>query len=266
MQIRNPAMVRLASGDIQRRYEPNFAWKSVCAQFQALPGLRGFWPMSSFDESGDAYDLSGQGRTLTYNGSPEYAHDGLIHYIDLDDATSDYLGRGDEAGLDILGNESYVDSDARGLTMGGWCWWDTRPSTPNEAHFMAKRDDPGDRSYYLRQWQTGEMQALVSGNGVAEVDAETTDALTLGAWHFAVMRFIPSTELLLFFDGTSYTDTVGVPATIFNSAGDFAIGRPGSINSYYMDGRASLCFLCACALGIGAIRSLYQQSRALFGL
>ena len=94
----------------------------------------------------------------------------------------------------------------------------------------------------------------------------TSSAITLSAWHFAVMRFTPGTEVLLFVDGTGYTDAVGVPATIFNSTAAFAIGRPGSLNAYYMDGRASLCFLCATALGIGTIRSLYQQSRALFGL
>ena len=60
-QINRDQVVTWLASIFQRRYEPNFAWKSACSAHQALPGLRGFWPMSGYDDTGRATDLSGQG-------------------------------------------------------------------------------------------------------------------------------------------------------------------------------------------------------------
>jgi len=89
----------------------------------ALPGLRGFWPMSSFNEAGNAYDMSEQGRVMTYNGNPLYNYDGVVPYVALD-GIGDFLSRADEAGLDIIGTETYVDGAVHGLTLGGWFYFD----------------------------------------------------------------------------------------------------------------------------------------------
>ena len=43
--------------------------------FLSLPGLRGLWSMSAIQSNGDAFDQSGNGRLLTYNGNPTYNQD-----------------------------------------------------------------------------------------------------------------------------------------------------------------------------------------------
>ena len=91
----------------------------LISPFLALPGLVGFWPMSSVQRStGNAYDLSGQTRTLTYNGNPTYnINNDFAPYIRLD-GTGDFLSRADETDLDILGTETIYASTVRGLTLG----------------------------------------------------------------------------------------------------------------------------------------------------
>lgn len=264
MQIRNPAQVRLLSADFQRRYESNFAWRSVCAQIQALPGLRGFWPMSSFDEGGDAFDISGQGRTLSYNGNPEYNHSNLIHYIDFD-GTGDYLGRGDEAGLDIIGTETYVAGTANGLTMGGWFWFDVVAGGEQDVFLKFNIFPDGSYGIFKQNAQEIVRGFVISGGATTYADdGITRPPVVIDTWYFIVLRFDPSTELRLWANSAMSVNTVGIPATIDNSPAPLTIGASGIVADE-MTGRASLCFLCAAALGTGTIRSLYQQSRALFG-
>lgn len=46
-------------------YAPTTSWGNIVSMNLGLPGLRGYWPMTSIDENEAVYDLSGQGRTLT---------------------------------------------------------------------------------------------------------------------------------------------------------------------------------------------------------
>ena len=84
IQRRNDESVNLLSADLQLRYESAFAWKTACSMYQALTGLRGFWPMSALASGGNAFDLSANVRTLTYNGNPTYDFDSLAPYIRFD--------------------------------------------------------------------------------------------------------------------------------------------------------------------------------------
>ena len=239
------------------------AWKAACSVMQALPGLRLFVPMSSFDENGDAFDLSGQDRTMSYNGDPTYNYDGLAPYINLD-GTGDYLSRADEAGLDILGTESYVAAGARGLTLGGWFWAD---ALQDFDAFLSKFVVVGNGSYLLRMDTAVNARAsfLVSVDGLAITFSGTPPAgsLTTGAWHFIVGRFDPSAEVAVYFNGTFYRNAVAIPASIFNSNADFAVGgRSGG--TALLDGRASLCFLCAAYHSDALVRALFAATRGLF--
>jgi len=263
-QTRNDQMVGLLSGDLQRRYEPNLAWKTACSAMRMLPALRGFWPMSSFNENGDAYDLSGQGRTLTYNGNPTYNYSSLIHYIDLD-GTGDYLSRTDEAGLDILGTESYVAGAAQGLTLGGWFYFNNMAAASE--YCIAKYDTFGvaQRAYGLLRIATGEARLSISNNGAALVTVTSVDILSPTAWYFLVGRFDPSAEMKVWINGNAWTNVAAIPASIFNSTADLTIGaRTGGYE--LMTGRASLCFLCAAALSDSIISALFHQTRAIFNV
>ena len=53
--------------------------------YLALPGLRGFWPFTSVDESGNIIDLSGHGLELAINGNPDINyHNNVVPYTALD--------------------------------------------------------------------------------------------------------------------------------------------------------------------------------------
>jgi len=167
----------------------------LISPFMALPGLRGFWPTSSFNETGNAYDLSGQGRTLTYNGNPMYNYDGLVPYIDLD-GTGDYLSRADEAGLDILGTETYVAAAARGLTTGGWFYFNNALGATEGMIAKWNSSLGNHRSYMLRrQAADGTIIFRVSDNGVGSRAAQSTASPTATQWFFVVGRFDPGVEL-----------------------------------------------------------------------
>ena len=233
----------------------------VISHFLALPGLRGLWPMSIVDASGNTRDLSGNGLTLVPNGNPVYDSDGLAPYIDLD-GTGDFLSRSDTALLDILGTESYMANP--GLTLGGWFWFNNAPGGSIE-DMIGKDNGSADRAYrVLRIPSTGILRFSVSNTG-ADTFFVDGAAMTAAAWWFVVARFTPSTELAAFLNGGKTTNTTSIPASISNSSNQFNIGAVAT-GALLMTGRASLCFVCAAALSDDIIDNLYQSSRSLFGV
>ncbi|KKM02127.1 hypothetical protein LCGC14_1787550 [marine sediment metagenome] len=262
VQKRNSAMVELLRPDFQARNEPNFAWKSACSVFQALTGLRGSWPLSSFNEAGNAYDMSEQGRVLTYNGNPVYNYEGLIPYLDFD-GTGDFLSRADEAGLDIIGTETFVAAAARGLTIGGWFAFD---NLTREEALIGKWNTTGNqRSYILEKMATDFVRFAVSVDGTAETVVNDTVAVTTTDWFFAVGRFDPSAAMTLFINGRTIVGGAG-PATINNSNAQLNIGAHNNGAASLLDGKASMNFLCAAQLSNTIIDAMFEQTRSMYGI
>jgi hypothetical protein len=264
-QYYNSALYNQLVPDFQARDEPNFAWKSVCSLYLSLPGLRGFWPMSSVDESGTALDLSGQGRALAYNGNPTYNVDDLAPYIDLD-GTGDYLSRPDEAGLDILGTETIYASGVRGLTMGGWFYADALTAI---MFSMGKGTLAGVAadSYFIR-WRgdvAGDPFRGTVSDGLAYVGATSTVTTVINTWYLAILRYVPSTSVDMFVSNVKTSTVAAVPAALNNTAAPLTIGA-NATPGQYLDGRASMCFLCATALSDSIISAIYHQTRSLYGV
>lgn len=237
--------------------------KDTSDLFLALPGLIGFWGMNVIERhTGNVFDTSGQARNLTYNGNPTYnIYNNQIAYIDLD-GTGDALTRADETQLDILGTEAIFASTVRGVTLGGWFWFD---SVAANAGLIGKFTPTGDqRSYALLLVAGGTARMAVSSAGTAATTV-TVDSATLatGQWYFIVGRFVPSTELSIFVNSTEVLNTTSIPASVFNSTAIFEIGGFDGVANL-LDGRASLCFLCANALPDAIISSLFQSTRAIF--
>jgi hypothetical protein len=262
LQVRNPELVEILRPDFQARYEPNFAWANAISIFSMLPGLRGFWPLSTANESGNAYDLSEQGRILTYTGNPTYNVSGLAPYIDFD-GVGDYLTRADEAGLDCLGNESYIAAAIQGITFGGWFWFDR---DTNGEGLITKADGitNNNRNFdLLYRGDAGDVAQVDISNGANAYTITSTDILTTGVWYFLAGRFVPSTSVDVYVNLAKDTLAAGIPATANNSNAPFQIGaRNGGL---LLDGRANLCFLCAAALPDVIINQLFEQTRAMFG-
>lgn len=235
----------------------------VISPYLDLPGLVGFWPMSSVQRStGDAYDESGQNRTLSYNGNPTYnIYNNLIPYIHFD-GTGDYLDRADETDLDIQGNETIYDSSVRGLTVGGWFRFDATGST----EICISKFGTGTTGPFVLQKLAGDTARFLISDGAANDSVGSTSSLSAIQWYFLVGRFQPSTEIKVWLNIETDTNIVGIPATIQNSAEPLIIGARNSGATELMTGDALLCFLCANALPDAIIDSLFQQTRAVFGI
>lgn len=234
------------------------------SEFMGLPGLRGYWPMGSFDSSGNAIDQSGQNRSLTYNGNPTYNVVTTYNapYLDLD-GTGDYLSRTDEAGLDIVGTESYVATAARGLTLGGWFYFDRLTA---DEHLSGKLGASGQFSYRLAKASVNIIKMTVSSNGTATTDADSSGTVTTATWYFLAGRFIPSTELAVFINTTKTVNTTSIPSAAFGSTAEFRIGNDNGAFGQILDGRASNCFLCAEILSDALLTDLYNNTKAYYGL
>lgn len=261
---RNDELINMTSGDLQLRRESSFSWKTACSLFQALPGLRGFWPMSAFESGGDCFDQSGNSRTLTYNGSPVYNYDSLAPYIRFDSTNVDYLSRADEAGLDILGSEAYVGTP--GLTLGGWF----RPEDVTvDMGLITKWGAVGNYSYFLQSAGTAAgdpARFWMSNDGTNTSNVSSTSSIAVNEWQFIAGRFNDGdvgAELAVWLNDEIDTAATGRNA-IFNGNGPLNIGSENNGNSNLMTGKASMCFLCAAALSDAAVWAIYQHTRALF--
>ena len=236
----------------------------LVSPFLALPALRGLW-VASVDSGGDWYDLSGLGKTLSYNGDPEFNYDGLVPYWDYDGA-GDFHSRADEADLDITSTETYVAAAVRGLTFGGWFWVDAITTADG---LIGKFEWTGGdwRAYVLDIIDSGQVRLLISSDGTAggQVLVTSTNSTATSAWFFVVGRFDPSTELAIFLNNVKTTNVISIPANIFNSPTDFEIGAY-NVGDRNLDGRAVCCFLCAAACSDAQISSVFEQSRAAFGV
>lgn len=233
-----------------RRAENSFAWGNAISYFLGLPALRGFWPMSSVNESGNPIDLSGQGRTLTNNNVATFGVYGLQSHTTLSSAASQYHSRADEAGLRITGQ----------LTAGLWI----RPITNAAGTPLAKYNlTTNNRSYRLNRQLSGLIQVNISPDGINASTIASTETTPLNTWSFIEMRFIPSTSLTVVVNGKDVSLTIGVPASIFSSNAIFCLGVNSNLATYF-GGDIALAFICAAACSDAQLKALYWLTRPLF--
>jgi hypothetical protein len=211
---------------LERKEEKYSPLGQVLAARLAQPGLVGFWPTSSIDRSsGDIYDVSGQGRTLTYTGTPTYSYlaSGIPYF--QTNGTGDYATRASEADLQITGGETIYDSTVRGMTM--MLWFKIDSWTNSYKQLMGKWNETGNqRSFTIAlSSATPRLDAFVSSNGTATTSVISAD-ITTGTWYHAAVVYVPSTSLSIIVNGiTKTTNTTSIPATIFASTAAFRLGQ-----------------------------------------
>jgi len=251
----NDRLIKQVDSLFRRTYSPSYSWMDCLSAFGSIPGLRAFWPMSSVDYQGGAVDHSNLGKRLTITGGVTFSYTGLTQYAIFNGATG-YFTRPDAAGMDILGNETFIAASKRGMTVGGWFYFD---GLGNADACIAKDDNAAQRSFVISKSAGNVITFLV--NGATTVGAGVATAAN---WCFLVGRFTPSTEIALFTNGVKEINVAAIPATITNSSAAFTIGSlAGGIN--FLAGRSTLCFYCAMSLADSYVLSLYHASRALFG-
>ena len=263
-QTNRDQVVTWLAAIFQRRYEPNFAWKSCVAAHLALPGLRGFWPMSGFNTTAGATDMSGFGFTMTAGGNPEYAWDDLIPYVYLDG--NDHLhvlDTGAGGPFDVTGTETYVRAIQQGLTFGGWFY---RVGIAGTNALMAKWLTVGDhRSYRLLGLAGGTIQAGFSSDGTAggATYQASTNAIAAGEWFHAVARFDPGAENAVFLNGVE-SSAATANAQVADKDAQLDIGAQNDGTTDYLYGFASMCWVCCERHSDSIIKALFEQTRAMY--
>jgi hypothetical protein len=231
------------------------------AEYLTLPGLVGFWPMSSvFKSNGNVADLSGQGRTLTENGNPVFdLLNSIVPYADLD-GTGDFFSRADEVDLSILGTEAAFPASRRGLTLGGWF---NQDNLTGDQGLMGKWTTAGNLREYKLYSNAGVVTLGISSNGTAEA-TYAGSTVTAATWYFAVGRWIPSTTGDIFVSGVKTSNVSGVASTT-DLTSPFRIGDRGDGTTLFI-GNTALCFLCANQLPDARIQRLFKLGRLFFGV
>ena len=236
--------------------ESGFTMGDVIGTLQMFPELRGLWPYSSVDESGNLRDISGEGRTLTNNGTTlRSLLNNIVPYATLNGSTQ-YFSRADEAGLRITGS----------LSLGGWYYF---TSLAKSMTAMSKWTAAGNqRSYLLQALSTGAVSSSVSTNGTGGTavftSSGTAGEIVTGGWYFMASRFTPSTELATFVNKTKHVNTTSVPASIFVSTAGLLLG--GVSAAAALNGRSAMSFLCAGLVPDSLLARFFEVSRGFFGV
>ena len=262
----------LYSNESEMKFNPETsAWQMAVSTFLGLPGLRAFWPMSSVDyaAANRARDISGQGYHLTDNNTPTFNFDGLAPYVEFD-GVNQYLSRIDGGAAnwaDVTGTETYIDAGVRGLTFGGWFYLDTAAGANKESLITKGTLGAATSSYMLFIQQGSTEPRLFLSDGAATNIHGTGASIGTLTWTFIVGKYIAAGPTsVVYINNIINIDLVGIPAAPLNdSAIDFNIGALNSASNF-LDGRASLCFLCAAALSDATILAMYDQTRGLFGV
>lgn len=262
MNPKNDDLIQQVDSQFRRSYSYLYARNDMVAAFQNLFALRGFWPMIPLGATADATDFSNNSRTLTTVGTIGYLNSGLLKTA-YAGAGASYWTRPDEAELDITGTETYINSNRRGLTMGGWFSFGGTGAT--EA-LLSKWDAAGGQTSYLLQHDAaGTVSFFINAAGNVVTSTLVADDPP-HAWWFIVATFkaqAGSGQLHLYLNDEDYQSvTVGMPVSINNTTAPFQLGAAnGTLTWFWTCGMA---FLTAAYSNRAEVISLYEISKAIF--
>lgn len=263
---RNDEAYNRMLSEFQQTNDSSFAHESLASSYLALPGLRGFWPMSALGADGEALDLGGlNGHLTNVNTALTLALPQPAVHFQTANSEALYIDTSQITTFDILGTEAYVDAAYRGLTLGAWIYFDAIGQTHG---FMGKWSTiAGNFSYLLHVTAANEPEMHVSTDGTATIGVTHTTAVVANQWNFIVGRFDPSTEVKVWLNDVAVVETTSVPASLFNGNASFTVGAygtgPGTFAAY-MEGKVSMAFLCAAYLPDHTVRRLYYRTRPAY--
>lgn len=219
---------------------------------------RAVYNMSSVDNIGDVYDMSGQGRKLT-NTNFTFNVDLVTPYGSIN---AGRLLRGDEVGYQITAD----------LTLLALCRFSE--TTGAVECVEAKWGIAGNKSYQLVRNTSGYGVFSVSSNGTAVTSVTGTYVIPNDQWVLMVGIYTPSTSMDLFtipfltngvnVDTYKYTNTTSIPAAIFNSTAPFTIGSNG-IGGEQLKGDVMHSGLYATAQFDRVVFSIYELAKPVTG-
>ena len=236
---------------LKAKERPSYS-SGVISDFLMMKRLYGLWTLGACNPAGTSfYDISGTGATLTATTVSSSSLDDRIPYAYFDGST-DYLYRADTYG-DITGE----------MTIGCWVY----VSDASAARMlMTKYSGTTNWAYRLFYSQASNVFGFsVSGTGAAWISVYSTVAFAASTWYFVVGKYTPSTSLDVYVNGTITSNTTSIPASIYNSSANFAIGGDSAGATPHL-GRISLAFLSWRALTDADINYYYQKSRPIYGV
>lgn len=222
---------------------------AAISSFLGLPGLRGFWPMSSVDEAGTVYDLSGQGRHLTSVGSMSFGR--TENNFPMVDFADSYLERADEPGLDCTN-----------FTVGGW--FRMKTTVDEEIRLLDKTN------FCLKIRNTlGRVENIVRLDPYNNYTTLATDdgIIVSEAWNFLAIMCDVSVGLGIHVNGVLVAED-HTPVTPYDTALPFRLGAYSNVSPPYavhkLNGYESLVFLCGERVPDVRLKQLYDLTAPLF--
>ena len=263
----NAELVRLLSAIFQRRYEPNFALGNAISLYLSLPGLRGLWPFSGINSVPGAINFAADGYNLSSNGTPEVWNTGLAPITVLDGLTTgDCWYYNDHAHFDILGTETIYNTNIRGLTCGAWVYPLDLSSVDRYIISKWEHTVAGNQSYRLYYSFANNYFEFNVRDSLSVLDTVGFgSSSSVNNWYFVAGRFDPGVDMTIWVNGES-TSAATALTNVDNSTARFVVGAAHSLANREWDGYISFPFLTATALPDQWIFTLYQQTRALFGV
>lgn len=233
--------------------------RELVSMFLGLPMLRAFWPMTSVDEGGDVYDLSGQGRTLTGNGALAFGvpAGGLAPSVDFGTLNLNrYLSRADEDGLNWDGLDSFMAlAWVKPSFAGGAAVW---------VPLLSKGDESGTLEYGV--WVHGSTLRLKVAAGDKEYTAPESRALVDGAWNFIAAGYDGAADEFVVFINGWFNRVQGNSPTLAATTDDFYVGRvDAGVGSRRWRGAMSMAGFYGEVLGQEVLASVYEGSRLAYG-
>lgn len=220
--------------------------------FMMLPGLRGLWPMTSFNESVQCADISGQGRTLTaYGGFGLDSQDNIpTAYFN---GSTGYMQRADENGLTGTWEK---------ISLGGWVH-----VPPGGGGWVMAKWASGATEYGMTAYSGGTSSAYIQSAAGTRRDAFCPAGVPDG-WRFTVMSY-NGVETRFCVNGMFFSSGIYSPSSGFtNGVAPLYVGAFGASGapSGFFNGRMSIQFLSGQSLSDDQILSLFNQTRGLYGI
>jgi hypothetical protein len=257
VQVRNDEMVDLLRPDFQGRYEPQFAQGLAHGLFESLPELRSFYPMSTADSAGLIYDHSELVLPLTPTGATRGVYNNL-HPMTVY-AGAQYYNRVHNINHNCISE----------LTFYLWCRF--RVAAAATVIGGKWRTASNDRHYNLNfpAGLPGVLNFSVTSLGTAAslVGVSTVGTMVANTWYFLCGRYTGGAvaELAVWLDTEKVTNVVGIPAALFNGIlAPFQLcGYDG--NNATFEGDIAYAALYATPHSDALIRTVYEQTRPIFG-
>jgi hypothetical protein len=242
-QIENPELVRNLASSFHKRSDLALNLAHSISFMQAIPGLVGFWPHGDRDIGGHGLHLVGVSTIITHA-----LDNNVVPYVQYDRSGSAELWHGDNANLSITGTESYVLSGYKGMTMGGW--WQVSQAPTVQENLMSKWNVSPNKSWLLYKSATAAaISVALSSDGSTNTNNwNSSIAPPEDEWFYCVMRWVPSTEIKVYYglatdnDLTTDSTTSSITASIHDASSRFQLGSVDSATDY-LDGRSSMSFL-----------------------